>query len=246
MTFDFRYPTPLPSTKGWGPGWPDCQTDKRIQHPVFQGGIREEIFELVGLLVVHLEDRGYRFHDGWSWGWGCRATDKDADPGDPDATPSFHSWGLALDFNAPENPFSKSAADTAKLNNEDKWVVGVMAEYGFFWLGPPIGDWMHFSFCGSPADARAMTEKARRELDMTDEEREMLRDAFAIYKGIEDFIEDRTPPADSRVTRRRTFKALKRAAESPAAVPGPAGPPGPQGPKGDAATLPSGSRLRVE
>ena len=165
--FDFRYPTPLPSTKGWGPGWPNCQFDRRVPHPIFQGGVHERIKELVDILVAHLEEKGYIFKPGWSWGWGCRATDKDAEPGD-DATPSFHSWGLGLDFNAPENPFSRSAGDTAKLNNEHKWVVPIMREYGFFWLGPEIGDWMHFSFCGSPADADRMTQKARENL-MRDE-----------------------------------------------------------------------------
>jgi D-alanyl-D-alanine carboxypeptidase-like protein len=156
MAFDFRYPTPLPSTKGWGPGWPDCQRDKIQPCPPFVGGVNKGILELTTILVEELKDRGYEFMSPGCWGFGCRAT-----KGGSGDVPSFHSWGLALDFNAPENPFSKTAGNTAALNNEDKWVVPFMREYGFFWLGPAIGDWMHFSFCGSPADARAMTEKAR-------------------------------------------------------------------------------------
>lgn len=159
MTFDFRYPTPLPSTKNWGPGWPNCQTSKIVPHPVFQGGVRAEIKELVDLLVADLQRRGYRFAGDDSWGFGCRATKGSKDS----TTPSFHSWGLALDFNAQENCFGCSAA-SSDINVHNHWVVYFMHRYGFFWLGPSIGDWMHFHFCGNPADARAMTDKARNEL----------------------------------------------------------------------------------
>ena len=159
MGFDFTYPTPLPSTKGWGPGWPDCQRDKITPHAIFQGGLRDEIVELVDLLIAEMKRRGYKFQDGWSWGFGCRST-----KGGSGEVPSFHSWGLALDINAPINPFGGDAA-RAQLNQpEYRWVITLMREYGFFWLGPSIKDWMHFSFCGTPADAKAMTEKARREL----------------------------------------------------------------------------------
>lgn len=211
--FDFRYPTPLPSTKGWGPGWPNCQTDKRVPHPIFQGGVHEDILELVNLLVAHLKSKGYVFKPGWSWGGGCRAT-----KGSTGDTPSFHSWWLGLDFNAPENPFSKSAAGTAKLNNEHRWVVGIMADYGFFWLGPAIGDWMHFSFCGSPADARAMTEKARRLLGddpMTDEEKKQLARAVAVANGVDDYLARKAPPDGAHPQRVQTFRALEDARKRP-------------------------------
>lgn len=159
MALSYTYPTPLPSTKGWGPGWPNCQRDKMVQHPIFQGGVHEGILDLTNTAVAILRRKGYVFKPGWSWGFGCRAT-----KGGSGDVPSFHSWGLGLDFNAPENPFSRTAADTAKLNNEDKWVVPIMHELGFYWLGPPIGDWMHFSFVGNPLDAKAMTIKAERML----------------------------------------------------------------------------------
>lgn len=182
MTLDMRYPTPLPSTKGWGPGYPNCQRDKILPHDIFQGGLRKEIFELVELLVGEMQRRGYVFRDGWSWGFGCRATKG----GDGDV-PSFHSWGLALDINAPLNPFG---APTNQ--NMPKWVVDLMAEYGFFWLGPSIKDWMHFHFAGSPADAKAMTEKARKELGAGGDDV-----AFEDFKtGINKFRQGKPRPAD--------------------------------------------------
>lgn len=157
MALDMRYPTPLPSTKGWGPGWPNCQTGKIVQHPIFQGGLRPEIVDLVDLLVEEAKSRGFVFKPGWSWGYGCRET-----KGGGGGTPSFHSWGLALDINAPENVFGGAAA-SSDINVHNHWLVDLLATYGFFWLGPSIGDWMHFSFAGTPADAKAMTDKARKD-----------------------------------------------------------------------------------
>jgi len=175
VTFDFRYPTPLPSTKGWGPGYPDCQEDKIVPHPIFQGGVRAELVELVDLLVDELQRRGYAFEGGDSWGYGCRGTKSSS--GGTSGTPSFHSFGLGLDFNAQQNVFG-SDRDRSDLGTVNGWVPQLMAEYGFFWLGPSIGDWMHFSFCGSPADARYMTEKARNLLGRKDDDEMLALDEY--------------------------------------------------------------------
>lgn len=161
MAFDFKYPTPLPSTKGWGPGYPDCQTDKIVPAAPFVGGVHEDIRELVLLLVGAIEERGFRFMTPGCWGFGCRGTKTSSGGGT--VTPSFHSWGLALDINAPLNVFG-STRDKSQIARDFMWLVTLLREYGFFWLGPSIGDWMHFSFCGSPADAKDMTIKAREEL----------------------------------------------------------------------------------
>lgn len=154
----YTYPTPLPSTKGWGSGWPNCQTAKITPHPIFQGGVRDEVKELVDLIVAELQRKGYRFHEGWSWGYGCRAT-----KGGSGEVPSFHSWGLGLDFNAPENVFG-GAQLSSDLATKNKWVVAFMRKWGWFWLGPSIGDWMHFSFVGDPEDAARLTAQAKQEL----------------------------------------------------------------------------------
>lgn len=159
MSFDFSYPTRLPSSAGWGPGYPTCQTDKMVAHPIFVPSVHRHIKELVDLLVAECKKRGYKFETPGCWGFGCRGT-KDSSGGQS-TTPSFHSWGLALDFNAPQNPFGGSAAQSDIATNH-KWIVGLMKEYGFFWLGPSIGDWMHFSFCGNPEDATQMLKKAKR------------------------------------------------------------------------------------
>ena len=161
MAFTFTYPTPLPNTKGWGPGWPDCQSGKMVTHPVFKPSLHEDIHELVTILVYEIESRGFRFLDPGCWGYACRGTK--AQDGSLSDTPSFHSWGLAIDINAPKNPFGQPES-SSQIATDERWVVPFLRSYGFFWLGPAIKDWMHFSFCGSREDARRMTIKARKEL----------------------------------------------------------------------------------
>jgi hypothetical protein len=180
MTLSMTYPTPLPSTKGWGPGWPNCREANIRPHPIFQGGVHTEIFALTNMLVDEIKSKGYRFHDGWSWGFDCRAT-----KGGNGDIPSFHSWGLALDFNAPENQFGAPASQS-DINVHNHWIVPLMASWGFFWLGPPIGDWMHFHFTGSPQDAANLTAKAKKEglgIVLSAEDRKTLDQARALLDG---------------------------------------------------------------
>ncbi len=164
MAFSFVYPTPLPSTKGWGPGWSaqdeSCSVirPKIKPHPLYAGGVHENIEALVNLLTAEIERRGFDFMVPGCWGFACRGTKSSS--GSTGGTPSFHSWGLALDINAPQNVFG-SAESASNIATKNRWIVKLMRTYGFFWLGPAIGDWMHFSFCGNPTDARRMTRHAR-------------------------------------------------------------------------------------
>jgi hypothetical protein len=174
--------------RGWGAGWPDCDRShwrslavmsaqgRMIKVPAhrlrqgqgevsfeedvdFPGSVREEIHDLVSLLLQVSERRAYiNLQPGWCWGGGCRAIKR------PDGTftdiPSNHSWGLALDINAPENVFG------AETHTIPAAMARLWNRYGFRWGGdyPGSKDWMHFEFMGSPKDARAMTELAQAEL----------------------------------------------------------------------------------
>ena len=176
MAFDFSYPNTPPNERGWGPGWPQCQTDKavtlRVAGTVFVGGIREELAELAERLVLESLKRGYipRLDDPGCWGGACRAT-KRAD-GSFTTTPSNHSWYTALDINAPHNVYG---SDQHQIPNK---MAELFKDYGWRWLGPPIKDWMHFDFAGTPADARRMLKKAR-EKHLGEEEDDV---AYAEYK----------------------------------------------------------------
>jgi hypothetical protein len=163
MTFDFRYPTPLPSTKGWGSAWPTHDLRSiMVTVPPFAGGFHPEIAELVTLLVREMKQHGFEFVVPGCWGFAFRGTKSSS--GSTGGTPSFHSWGLSPDINAPRNPFGNDRSNTELGQPQFAWVDALWRSYGFFWLGPPIRDWMHWSFVGSPADAKAMTAKAQREL----------------------------------------------------------------------------------
>jgi peptidoglycan hydrolase-like protein with peptidoglycan-binding domain len=124
--------------------------------------VRREIAPLVVGLVRDLERaRGKPFRSDWSWGYAHRAISGTS-------TPSNHSWGLAVDLDAPENPYlsrdlhraahslRKSFPDGLILRSTmpDK-VVTIAKHWGFGWGGryPTKPDPMHFEFVGSVADA---------------------------------------------------------------------------------------------
>jgi hypothetical protein len=225
--FDFSYPNARPDARGWGSGYPNCQTDKWV--PLFAkngvrfGSVHFAVHDLLELILNECINRGYPPKMGQCWGSVCRCSHKSdgtcAKDSAGNPVPSNHSWGLAIDFNSLDNPFGGS---THKM---PAWVPVLFREYGFRWLGPPIDDWQHFDFAGNPTDAKAMTEKARRELGdkMTDVEKAQLakaleygKEAHSALNAVEDFLEGTPPPLESTRIRKRTYKALVEAASRPA------------------------------
>lgn len=150
----------------WGPGWPDCQTSKINRNfyvdtvfgrVTFPGGVRKEINELVSRLVKETARRGYRFGVPGNpsygcWGYNCRAI-RGSD------RPSNHSWGLAVDINAPTNPMGSTL-----ITDMPGWMPDLWNAYGFRWGGDYISrpDAMHYEFMGSVSDAARFTETARK------------------------------------------------------------------------------------
>lgn len=142
----------------------------------------QRIVELVDLLVAESERRGFVFITPGCWGFGCRPQKRsDGSLGDD---PSVHSYALACDVNAPRNSFGSARSDS-EIATKFPWFPKLWQEYGFFWLGPSIGDWMHFHFAGSPADARAMLDKARREFGSQEDEA-MFKEWRAGWQAHED------------------------------------------------------------
>jgi hypothetical protein len=145
----------LASTRGWGPGWPHPNTDRivtavcganRVKLPV-----RAEIAPLVRHLVADLERRHGPFHTGQCWGFANRAISGST-------RPSNHSWGLAIDLDAPSNPMT---TDPRARHTIGSYASGLAAKYGFRWGGDYVGrkDYMHFEFMGTPASATALARK---------------------------------------------------------------------------------------
>lgn len=151
------------ASKGWGAGWPNCsainggamvKVKMTRSGAEFAGGVHRNIAELVGLICNEIERRGYRFVPGWCWGASCRAI-----AGTSRA--SNHSWGLAIDMNAPNNPYTSSG-----VHDIPDWAFSLFRSYGFG-LGADYSgkqDWMHAEFQGNVSDAAAMTALARRNI----------------------------------------------------------------------------------
>ena len=245
---DIAHPRPA-NERGWGPGWPDCSTEKwvpleivdqrgrrirmrphrlqpdrsaaggfRFEEVGFPGGVRHEIAELVTILLLECDRRGYDFMDPGCWGAACR--DIKRPDGTTTGTPSNHSWALALDINAPRNPNTTGPLVT----DMPRWMPDLWNEFGFRWggdyrrYGGSTVDAMHYEFAGTPADAKRLTEKARRELgdDMTPEEKDRLKDTEAWQNGFDSAVAGEPPPPDdARPARKRGYKAGSRAISLP-------------------------------
>ena len=104
-----------------------------------------------GALLTESISRNYvRPVDGWCWGYARRPI-KNPD-GSLSNTPSNHSWGLAIDINAPVNCF-------AVLHTIPATMGALWTSYGFRWGGDysTTKDWMH-----SSSSARSPTPSDRR------------------------------------------------------------------------------------
>jgi len=144
------------TARGWGPGWPHPQTDRIVVavcgHNNLRLPVRREIAPLVQRLVADLEQQHGPFHDGWCWGFANRAIRGSS-------TPSNHSWGLAVDLDAPLNPMT---SDPRASHTIGSYASGVAARYGFRWGGDYRGrkDFMHFEFLGTPQSAAGLAGSA--------------------------------------------------------------------------------------
>lgn len=149
-----------PSTRGWGSGWPDCQTDKlakafstrpRDGQP-FNRPFREELVKLVGYLMQSTMDLGYEFRrndepDGGVSTFNCRPIKGTTDK------PSWHSWGMAIDINSAGNPMLLNNPNGWR-STQPPWMVDLWESSGFYWGGryTAYADCMHFEYMFHPED----------------------------------------------------------------------------------------------
>lgn len=145
----------------WGPGWPNCQPGRinsgfSVSGTRFPGGMRVELVDLTSMLVQETKNRGYRFGNSGDpsygcWGYSCRAISGSS-------SPSNHSWGLAVDINAPSNPYTSPL-----VTDMPGWMPDLWNQYGFRWGGDYSGskDAMHYEFMESVQAASEHTARAR-------------------------------------------------------------------------------------
>jgi hypothetical protein len=157
--------------RGWGPGWPNCQWDK-ISTLTRDDGLRlpmrDEILRMVEILMDRTEAGGYDIRPGETWGMACRAIRGSS-------RPSNHSWGLAVDINAPKNPMASADWHRRNANrltstfpfglqivtDMSEAMVTLWEDAGWRWGGRYRNrpDPMHFEFMGTPADAKRITKQ---------------------------------------------------------------------------------------
>lgn len=161
------------AARGWGPGWP---TDRSADMSSFsvtttlvgdaagsskQAGVGTQSFTvnkgiaaLTQIILNEVQRRGYPLVAGWCWSYEDRAISGTN-------TPSNHSWGLAIDLNAPDNPYTQP-----QVTDMPSWLPALFASYGFAWGGNYTGDTdsMHYEFMGTPAQAVQALAAARSEL----------------------------------------------------------------------------------
>jgi len=149
----------------FGSGWPS--SNPRIVTLVRRDGLRlpihSELDELISMLMDLTELSGYNIKPGETWGYSNR-------PISGTRIPSNHSWGTAVDINAPSNPYAsrewhrRNARGTrpfglALVCNIPQKCVSLWEGNGFRWGGRYYEkpDPMHFEFLGSVSYARAKT-----------------------------------------------------------------------------------------
>jgi hypothetical protein len=129
--------------------------------------MRDEVLQMTGILIGRTEAAGYDVKPGWTWGFACR-------PISGTTVPSNHSWGLAVDINAPVNPMASADWHRRNANsgnstfpfglrivtNIPEQVVRLWEGSGWIWGGRySRPDPMHFEFVGTPDDARRQTAR---------------------------------------------------------------------------------------
>lgn len=146
------------STRGWGKGWPANRSKDLAK--VLRGDValwvHHRIAPIVAWLVNETERLSYQLVGkdegppaGWCWGYANRAIRGTS-------RPSNHSWGLAVDLNAPANPMGSELVTDMPASMVELWKA-----HGFAWGGDYAGrkDAMHFEFVGTPADAERIVER---------------------------------------------------------------------------------------
>lgn len=152
-----------PAYRGWGAGWPTCSNASQLATVTSdRSRTKVVVHKRVAVLVDALLDwtespkgGNYLLKPAQCGGWNCRAiagTNR----------PSNHSWGLAVDLNWNDNPYTSSGRHTMPTVVARRW-----NRFGWAWGGDysgPKQDFMHKEFMGTPADADEMTALALQEL----------------------------------------------------------------------------------
>lgn len=140
--------------RGWGRGWPVNRRPDMVNAGA--RGVVVPVHKLIAPLVDYLFEEtfrlGYTIRKGQTWGYANRAVTGSS------TVPSNHSWGLAVDINAPANPYRE---DGRLITDMPAEMVALWKKWGFGWGGDyrTHKDAMHYEFMGTPTEAKAFVAK---------------------------------------------------------------------------------------
>lgn len=144
-----------PQKRGWGS---PCNVQlATVVLSQVRIGVHVALAELAGLIMKANEAQGYIYRAGVTGCYNCRKNANNP------ALSSWHSWAHAIDCNWDKNPNRWPI-----VTDRPRWEIERWNRYGWGWGGdydpsnPP--DTMHVEFHGTPAQAQAALELARREL----------------------------------------------------------------------------------
>lgn len=129
--------------------------------------VRAELADLTSMLLDLTELGGYDVKPGQTWGRACRKIAGTS-------TWSNHAWGLAVDVNAPSNPYASADWHRRNARGTRPFGLAIVCDipqtaiemweaHGFRFGGryKSKPDPMHLEFMGTPADAAAHTRRLR-------------------------------------------------------------------------------------
>jgi peptidoglycan hydrolase-like protein with peptidoglycan-binding domain len=147
--------------RGWGPGWPNCQTSKWKTYRILGENItlRPEVEPIFNYLFHRFDYEvekiaGKQLDD---WGASCRPI-RDSNP----PVASNHSWAIAADINSLKHPLGVRGTFTAP---QVLAIHLIVAEIPFLrWGGDYThrADEQHWEWMGTPADAKATVARINK------------------------------------------------------------------------------------
>lgn len=151
-----------PDHRGWGawPGPAGSDAAKRFEHaaivtihplskrPELALRVHRDVAAPVGHFLSHLEAIHDLNHQADDWGFSIRANKNDP------SSPSWHSWGIAVDLDAAQNP-NGSMHTTFPVTETRALAHAFGFRWGFDYHSTK--DPMHFEYCGTRADAQYAT-----------------------------------------------------------------------------------------
>jgi len=151
-----------PDKRGWGawPGPAGSTAAKRFTaanivsihplgpHPKPVLQVNKDLAAVFSHFLVHMSEIYHFNQQVDDWGLSIRANKNNPD------SPSWHSWGIAIDLDASQNP-NGSHHTTFPVDETRKWAHAFGLRWGYDYHSTK--DPMHFEFCGTRKQAQYWT-----------------------------------------------------------------------------------------